>query len=124
MTMIRSYSNILDADFLPLSEVKAGLSQQIKSARERRRRIMVTVNGKPEAVLLSYDDYLDLIRKLEPEIPAEPAALTYEEWKAGERARKEISASLNRMFDAPRLSRKGQKPYKLRRVSGPKSLKK
>jgi prevent-host-death family protein len=43
-------------DILPLSEVKARLSELVDRVVEEHERIVITRNGRPAAVLLSPDD--------------------------------------------------------------------
>jgi antitoxin YefM len=42
---------------LPISEVKARLPELVTGAAEREEEVVVTRNGKPVAVLVSYDEY-------------------------------------------------------------------
>lgn len=42
---------------LPITEVRAKLPQLIKAADERFDRTVITSNGKPAAVIISYDEY-------------------------------------------------------------------
>ena len=42
---------------LPISEVKARLPELVTSVAEREDEIVVTRNGRPAAMLVSYDDY-------------------------------------------------------------------
>ena len=42
---------------LPISEVKARLPELVSGVAERDDEIVVTRNGKPAAVLVSYDEY-------------------------------------------------------------------
>ncbi len=42
---------------LPVTEVRAKLPQLIKAADERLERTVITSNGKPTAVIMSYDEY-------------------------------------------------------------------
>ncbi|HEX9571798.1 MAG TPA: type II toxin-antitoxin system Phd/YefM family antitoxin [Burkholderiales bacterium] len=42
---------------LPISEVKARLSELVTGIAEREEEVVVTRNGKPAAVLLNYDEY-------------------------------------------------------------------
>ena len=45
------------AKTLPISEVKARLPELVTGVSEREEEIVVTRNGKPAAVLVSYDEY-------------------------------------------------------------------
>lgn len=42
---------------LPITEARANLPQLVKAADERLARTVITSNGKPAAVLMSYDEY-------------------------------------------------------------------
>jgi antitoxin YefM len=42
---------------LPITEARAKLPQLVKAADERLNRTVITSNGKPAAVLMSYDEY-------------------------------------------------------------------
>ena len=42
---------------LPISEVKARLPELVSGINEREDEIIVTRNGKPAAVLVSYEEY-------------------------------------------------------------------
>lgn len=42
---------------LPVTEARARLPQLVKAAAERFDRTVITSNGKPTAVIMSYDEY-------------------------------------------------------------------
>jgi len=42
---------------LPVTEVRAKLPQLVKAADERFERTVITSNGKPTAVIMSYKEY-------------------------------------------------------------------
>ena len=42
---------------LPVTEVRAKLLQLVKAADERFERTVITSNGKPTAVIMSYEEY-------------------------------------------------------------------
>jgi antitoxin YefM len=42
---------------LPVTEARARLPQLVKAADERFDRTVITSNGRPTAVLISYDEY-------------------------------------------------------------------
>ena len=42
---------------LPVTEVRAKLLQLVKAADERFDRTVITSNGKPAAVVMSYEEY-------------------------------------------------------------------
>jgi antitoxin YefM len=45
------------AKILPISDVKTRLPELVTGVTEREEEIIVTRNGKPAAVLVSYDEY-------------------------------------------------------------------
>jgi prevent-host-death family protein len=45
------------AKILPISEVKARLPELVTGGEEREEEIIVTRNGKPAAMLVSYAEY-------------------------------------------------------------------
>ena len=53
------------ATLVPLSKAKARLPELATRVREQHERIILTRNGKPEAVLLSVDDLAGLEMTLE-----------------------------------------------------------
>ena len=59
--MNKDFSNLLSIEFLPLSEVKAKLSEVVNTSLTKSKRIAITTNGRPTAVLLSYSDFLSLL---------------------------------------------------------------
>ena len=42
---------------LPITEARAKLPQLVKAADERLDRTIITSNGKPSAVIMSYEEY-------------------------------------------------------------------
>jgi prevent-host-death family protein len=58
---------------LPISEVKARLSELITGVEEREEEIVVTRKGKPAAVLVNYDKYERLKDTLE--VLSDPALM-------------------------------------------------
>ena len=42
---------------LPISEVRASLPQIVKAADEKFERTVITTNGRPVAVVMSYEEY-------------------------------------------------------------------
>jgi len=82
------------AKILPISEVKARLPELVTGVAEREEEIVVTRNGKPAAMLVSYAEYerlketLDVlsdpelmrqIRESEAQIAAGKKGLSFEE---------------------------------------------
>lgn len=82
------------AKILPISEVKARLPELVNGVAEREEEIVVTRNGKPAAMLVSYAEYerlketLDVlsdpelmrqIRQSEADIAAGKKGLSFEE---------------------------------------------
>src|SRR5262245_55838591 len=98
--------------FVPLSEVKARLSEFLRRIVSGRERFAITTNGRPTAVVLSYRDYLALLGELPKGPPEEEKALSLEDWKKGSRERKRVSASIRNLFNFDSLPRKGRKSYK------------
>ena len=109
-TMKISYNSLLDTEFIPLSEVKAKLSEQIRKTPSKR--IVITQNGKPTTVLLSYQDYLNLIRNVSSQTIKQEQFIDFEQWKTSFPQRRRVSKAISKLFDAATLSRKGQKSYK------------
>lgn len=111
--MIKSFESLLSFEFVPLSEAKAKLSEQVRWVTAEGKRIGITCNGKPAAVLMSYQDYLDLVRASAPATPkAETRIYDFQEWKKGKTQRAKVKESIAGLFEAEKLSRKGQKKYK------------
>ena len=62
---------------LPISEARANLPQIVKAADEKFQRTVITTNGRPVAVVVSYEEYLAWEETLEILSDAE----TMEEWR-------------------------------------------
>jgi prevent-host-death family protein len=58
---------------MPISEVKTRLPELVSGVQEREEEIVVTRNGKPAAVLVSYDEYERLKETLD--ILSDPASM-------------------------------------------------
>jgi prevent-host-death family protein len=102
--------------FSPLSEVKASLSEKVRQVRGIACRLVITTNGRPSAVLLSYEDFLALVSGAQS---AEPAAvIDLGDWETGRSRRRQVRDSVLRRFDVGTLSKKGQKAYKRDIVGG------
>jgi antitoxin YefM len=72
------------SDTLPLTEIKARLSEIVDKVQEHHARIVLTRNGRPAAVLISPEDLEALEDTLD--LLSDPKAL-----REIERARQEIS---------------------------------
>jgi prevent-host-death family protein len=115
--MALNYFDLRTIDFAPLSEVKAKLSEYVRLLR--RKRIALTTNGRPSAVLISYEDYLNLSQGRagsEPSQETPVQRISLSEWKKESKNRETVRDSLLGLFDADRLGRKGQKDYKRKLV--------
>lgn len=110
--MNRDFIDLRRIDFIPLTEAKAKLSEFVRTLSRDRKRIALTTNGRPSAVILSYADYLDLLNLLQPAPSQAGKTIDFEEWEKGRPQRELVRDSLLRQFDPSKLSRKGQKYYK------------
>jgi prevent-host-death family protein len=61
------------AKTMPISEVKTRLPELVSDVMEREEEIVVTRNGKPAAVLVSYDEYERLKETLD--VLSDPGSL-------------------------------------------------
>lgn len=104
--------------FVPLAEVKAKLSAWIRGLVAGQNRVAVTVNGRPQAVLLSYQDYLTLARQHESPQSESRGVIPFEEWKRNRRQQEKVRDSIEGLFDMSSLPRKGQKSFKRETVRG------
>jgi antitoxin YefM len=95
------------SETLPLSSVKAHLSELVDRVEDQHDRVVVTRNGKPAAVLVSHDDLESLeetlailsdpalmaqIREGEQTDTAEDPAVTFAELRAGLHSRGDAAA--------------------------------
>ncbi|HEX5037564.1 MAG TPA: type II toxin-antitoxin system prevent-host-death family antitoxin [bacterium] len=115
--MKTDYLDLRTIDFAPLSEVKAKLSEYVRLLE--RKRIVLTTNGRPSAVLISYEDYLNLSQGRaapEPSQESPVQRISLSEWKKESKNRETVRDSILGLFDADRLGRKGQKDYKRKLV--------
>lgn len=110
------FSDLRSIDFVPLSEVKAKLSEFIRRL-SGEKRIVLTTNGRPTAAILSYADYLDLLNRVEGVSSSQGKSISLEEWRKDRKKREMIRDSVLGLFDPASLSRKGQKGYKQKMVS-------
>ncbi len=104
--MSRKRVDLSTLRFLPLSTVKAKLSEEVRELRPGERRVVITVAGRPAAVLVAFDEFVEGIRVEPTEV------ITIEEWRGGRAERERIRGSVLSLFDTGALSRKGQKRYK------------
>ena len=56
---------LTDLDFATVSETKAGLSGLLKRLKETHRVLAVTSHGKPSAIVLDFEEYRQMARRLE-----------------------------------------------------------
>ncbi|QQR81800.1 MAG: type II toxin-antitoxin system Phd/YefM family antitoxin [Deltaproteobacteria bacterium] len=98
-------------DFQPLSWVKARLSLIVKNLQSHGKKVVLTTNGRPTAVLLSYDDFLYLTSP-QGSLLSNEKPINFEEWKKEKESREKVRDSVVSLFDISKLSRKGQKKYK------------
>lgn len=110
-----NYTDIREIEFQPLSEAKAHLSHVVRTLSPERR-VAITTNGRPTAVLLSYNDYLSLLPQQSHSYT--PRRISMEEWKREEPQRLAVRDSILGLFDMKSLGRKGQKRYKQEAVRG------
>lgn len=103
-------TSLPNIDFEPLTEVKAKLSEKVARLESAGRLVAITVNGKPKAMLVPYEQFLQMLSAEEKSYI--PRKLTLKEWEKESKHRKEVVASIKNMFDLSMLKRKGQKPYK------------
>ena len=104
-------------DFVPLSEAKAKLSEFVRALSQDVKRVALTTNGRPSAVILAYADYLNLLNLLQPPPPSSAGkTIDFNEWEKRAPQRALVRDSLLKQFDPSKLSRKGQKYYKKRTV--------
>lgn len=94
-----------------VAETKAKLSEKIRTCRELDRTYIITSHGKPKAVLMSYEAYLDLAEE-----KTTPRTIDENEWKKQRVSKREAAHEIKKLFDERKLSRKGQKGYKKRAV--------
>lgn len=103
--MDASLSNI---DFEPLTLVKAKLSEKVAQVTKTGRLLTITVKGKPQAILIPYQQFLALVESRQ----YQPRLIRLSDWEKQSKERRSVSASIKNLFDISSLNRKGQKPYK------------
>ena len=106
-------TDLRQLDFMPLTEARAHLSEHLRGLGGSRRRLVITVNGRPAAVVLAYADFVELASE-----PAGEEVVSLETWKADRPRRQRVRDAVLGLFDVDRLSRKGQKRYKQEVVRG------
>jgi antitoxin YefM len=95
------------SETLPLSSVKAHLSELVDRVEDQHDRVVLTRNGKPAAVLISHDDLESLeetlsilsdpalmaqIRRSEQELADGEQPITLAELRAGLQSRRNAAA--------------------------------
>lgn len=115
MTIIHPMDSLIQSEFAPIAEVKAKLSAMIRKI-SGGKRLLITSHGRPQAVLLSYRDYLDLLREKTDSRDSPVGQIDFKQWKGNRARRKEVRSGLLRHFDPAKLPRKGQKAFKRKRV--------
>lgn len=104
-------------EFVPLSEVKAKLSEFVRKTAAGAKRVALTTNGRPSAVLMSYEDYLKFMDQepdTETKYPIRKISLS--EWRKEKANQESVRDTILNLFDPSKLSCKGQKNYKERIV--------
>ena len=115
--MTMNFANLLEMDFVPLSELKAKLSEFVRKMIAKSRRLTITTNGKPTAVILPYGDFLELLRQGSKADLGRPEEITdMKDWRRGKKDREKVSKYIDSLFNPTQLSRKGQKEYKRDKV--------
>lgn len=117
MTMDNDFMDLRTMDFVPLSEVKARLSEFVRKAAASKKRVALTTNGRPSAVLMSYEDYLRFMDQ-GPDAGAKYPArkISLSTWRKEKTNQESVRDTILNLFDSSKLSRKGQKKYKERIV--------
>ncbi|MDO8461793.1 MAG: type II toxin-antitoxin system prevent-host-death family antitoxin [Deltaproteobacteria bacterium] len=103
-------TSLLNIDFVPLTEVKAKLSEKVARVGQENRLLAITLNGKPTVLMLPYAEFLKWVQKKEK--GESGRTIDFKEWEKGSKQRREVSQSIKDLFDLSLLTRKGQKPYK------------
>lgn len=102
-----------DLEYISVAEMKAKLSEKLKSVESKGRRFAVTSHGRPKAVVISYKEYLAMAQG---DMTAPSKEMELSEIKKEIKKRKSIIESVYSLFDEDKLSRKGQKGYKREKV--------
>ncbi len=96
---------------LRLSFLNKYVKPSKKVRKTKQKRIAITQHGQPEAILLSYQDFIQLIRQVKNK-NTEPEIIDFKKWDQERKNRAEVSRSIASYFDPSTLSSKGQKTYK------------
>ena len=67
---------------IPANIARARLGSLLKQAAEEKARFVITMNGKPTAVLLCISDFDDIVEELDPEFRKSLKA-ALKEYRAG-----------------------------------------
>lgn len=92
---------------MPISEVKTRLPELVSDVQEREEEIVVTRNGKPAAVLVSYDEYERLKETLD--ILSDPASMQQIAQSRRFYAKRRQGESFEAIFDESLVARKRRK---------------
>lgn len=95
------------AKILPISEVKARLPELVTGVQEREEEIVVTRNGKPAAMLVSYAEYERLKETLD--VLSDPELMRQIRASEAETAAGKKGLSFEEVFGEPLVPRKRKK---------------
>lgn len=95
------------AKILPISEVKARLPELVTGVQEREEEIVVTRNGKPAAMLVSYAEYERLKETLD--VLSDPELMRQIRASEAEIAAGKKGFSFEEVFGEPLVPRKRKK---------------
>ena len=93
---------------MPISEVKTRLPELVSGVEEREDEIVVTRNGKPAAVLVSYDEYARLKETLD--ILSDPVSMRQIAQSKRFYAKGRRGESFEALFGESLAARKRRKP--------------
>jgi len=92
------------AKILPISEVKARLPELVTGVAEREDEVIVTRNGKPAAMLVSYAEYESLKETLD--VLSDPELMRQIRQSLAEIASGKKALSLEEVFGEPFVARR------------------
>jgi len=95
------------AKILPISEVKARLPELVTGVEEREEEIIVTRNGKPAAMLVSYAEYERLKETLD--VLSDPELMEQIRQSEAEIASGKKGVSFEDVFGEPLVPRRRKK---------------